>query len=54
MAEGKWPALIEILCDEITRKAPFTLKRVKWKCYSEEQSRIHIGHGAPTELIVAA
>lgn len=42
------PALVEVLCDEVTRTTPFTLRRVKWMSYSEEQSRIHVRHNAPT------
>lgn len=48
------PALVEVLCDEVTRKTPFTLKRVGWKSYSAEQSRIHMSENAPTDTTVIA
>lgn len=48
------PALVEVLCDEVTRKTPFTLKRVGWKSYSEEQSRIHVSENVPTDTTVIA
>jgi hypothetical protein len=48
------PALVEVLCDEVTRKTPFTLKRVGWKSYSEEQSRIHVSQNVPTDMMVIA
>jgi hypothetical protein len=48
------PALVEVLCDEVTRNTPFTLKRVGWKSYFEEQSRIHFSQNAPTDMMVIA
>lgn len=54
---AEWPAenlssLLEVLCEEVTRKTPFVLKRVRWKSYSQEESRIHVSTNALTELSV--
>ena len=56
---AQWPsdnlaALIEVLCDEISTRTPFILKRIPWMDYSREHSRIRITEDSCSENAVIA
>jgi hypothetical protein len=48
------PALVEILCDEVTSRTPFQLKPIRWISHREEQTRVRIAEAPTTERATAA